>query len=101
YGLYVGEIRVPALRGRREDVLPLADHFLRRFAAEHRRPLQRLSDDAKRRLSEYWFPGNVRELENLIERAVALSSGDEVTVDALPAALRGVGAPAISPARPL
>jgi len=79
----VVEIRVPALRERREDVLPLADHFLRRFAAEHSRPVPRLSADAKRRLSEYWFPGNVRELENLIERAVALSTGDEVTVDAL------------------
>src|SRR5207253_4740451 len=101
YRLNVVEIRVPALRERREDVLPLADHFLRRFAAEHRRPLQRLSDDAKRRLSEYWFPGNVRELENLIERAVALSSGDEVTVDALPAVLRGVGAHALSPEGPL
>src|SRR6266550_3180812 len=47
------------------------------------------------------LPGNVRELENLIERAVALSSGDEVTVDALPAALRGVGAHALSPGGPL
>src|SRR5439155_1592930 len=101
YRLNVVEIRVPALRERREDVLPLADHFLRRFAAEHSRPLPRLSADAKRRLSEYWFPGNVRELENLIERAVALSSGDEVTVDALPPVLRGNGAHALSPEGPL
>src|SRR5438045_4304469 len=101
YRLNVVEIRVPALRERREDVLPLADHVLRRFAAEHRRPLQRLSDDAKRRLSDYWFPGNVRELENLIERAVALSSGDEVTVDALPAVLRAEGAHGLSSKGPL
>src|SRR2546421_4609255 len=101
YRLNVVEIRVPALRERREDVLPLADHFLRRFAAEHGRPVPRLSADAKRRLSEYWFPGNVRELENLIERAVALSTGDEVTVDALPAVLRGNGAHALSPEGPL
>ena len=101
YRLNVVEIRVPALRERREDVLPLADHFLRRFAAEHSRAVPRLSADAKRRLSEYWFPGNVRELENLIERAVALSSGDEVTVDALPAILRGSGAHALSPGGPL
>jgi two-component system, NtrC family, response regulator PilR len=101
YRLNVVEIRVPALRERREDVLPLADHFLRRFAAEHSRPVPRLSADAKRRLSEYWFPGNVRELENLIERAVALSTGDEVTVDALPAVLRGSGAHALSPGGPL
>jgi two-component system, NtrC family, response regulator PilR len=101
YRLNVVQIRVPALRDRREDVLPLADHFLRRFAAEHGRPMTRLSADAKRRLSEYWFPGNVRELENLIERAVALSNGDEVTVDALPAALRANGAHALSPEDPL
>src|SRR4051812_31585808 len=104
-GLYcrlnVVQIRVPPLRERREDVLPLADHFLRRFAAEHGRALPRLSADAKRRLSDYWFPGNVRELENLIERAVALSNGEEVTVDALPAVLRRSGAHALSPEGPL
>jgi len=101
YRLNVVQVRVPPLRERREDVLPLADHFLRRFAAEHGRPLPHLSADAKRRLSEYWFPGNVRELENLIERAVALSNGDEVTVDALPPVLRGNGAHALSPEGPL
>jgi two-component system response regulator PilR (NtrC family) len=101
YRLNVVEIRVPALRERREDVLPLADHFLRRFAAEHGRAVPRLSADAKRRLSEYWFPGNVRELENLIERAVALSTGEDVTVDALPAVLRATGAHALSPGGPL
>jgi len=52
-------------------------------------------------LAEYAWPGNVRELENLIERAVALSSGDEVTVDALPAVLRGSGAHALSAGGPL
>ena len=101
YRLNVVQIRVPALRERREDVLPLADHFLRRFAAEHGRAVLSLSADAKRRLSEYWFPGNVRELENLIERAVALSNGEEVTVDALPAVLRGTGSHALSPEGPL
>jgi two-component system response regulator PilR (NtrC family) len=101
YRLNVVQIRVPPLRERREDVLPLADHFLRRFAAEHGRPMPRLSADAKRRLSDYWFPGNVRELENLIERAVTLSNGEEVTVDALPAVLRRTGADALSPEGPL
>jgi two-component system response regulator PilR (NtrC family) len=89
YRLNVVQIRVPPLRERREDILLLADHFLRRFGAEHRRPDVRLSREARRRLDEYGFPGNVRELENLIERAVALSNGEEVTVDALPAPLRG------------
>jgi two-component system response regulator PilR (NtrC family) len=101
YRLNVVQIRVPPLRDRREDILPLADHFLRRFAAEHGRPVPRLSADAKRRLDEYWFPGNVRELENLIERAVALSSGSEVTVDALPAPLRATFAQPLAADGPL
>jgi len=88
YRLNVVQIRVPPLRDRREDVLALADHFLKRFGAEHGRSRLRLSTDAVRRLDDYSFPGNVRELENLIERAVALSTGPEVTVDALPAPLR-------------
>jgi two-component system response regulator PilR (NtrC family) len=88
YRLNVVQVRVPPLRDRREDVLALADHFLKRFGAEHGRSRLRLSPEATRRLDDYPFPGNVRELENLIERAVALSSGSEVTVDALPAPLR-------------
>ena len=88
YRLSVVQIRVPPLRERREDVLPLAEHFLKLFAAEHDRPVLTLSAEARRRLDEYWFPGNVRELENFIERAVALSSGAEITLEALPATLR-------------
>jgi two-component system response regulator PilR (NtrC family) len=88
YRLNVVQVRVPPLRERREDILALADHFLKRFGAEHGRGRLRLSTDAIRRLDDYSFPGNVRELENLIERAVALSTGAEVTVDALPAPLR-------------
>jgi two-component system response regulator PilR (NtrC family) len=88
YRLNVVQIRVPPLRERREDVMPLAEHFLKRFAAEHGRPVLTLAAEARRRLDEYFFPGNVRELENLIERSVALSSGLEITVDALPATLR-------------
>jgi two-component system response regulator PilR (NtrC family) len=95
----VVKIRVPPLRERREDVMPLAEHFLKRFAVEHGRPVLTLSADARRRLDEYWFPGNVRELENLIERAVALSSGHEITVDALPATLRNPTA--LAPEGPL
>jgi two-component system response regulator PilR (NtrC family) len=100
YRLNVVQVRVPPLRERREDILPLADHFLRRFGAETGRSGLRLSAEARRRLDEYPFPGNVRELENLIERAVALSNGAEVTVDALPAPLRAAPA-GLSPEGPL
>ena len=88
YRLNVVQIRVPPLRERREDVMPLAEHFLKLFAAEHGRPVLTLSAEARRSLDEYWFPGNVRELENFIERAVALSDGAEITLEALPATLR-------------
>ncbi len=88
YRLNVIQIRVPPLRERREDVLRLAEHFLRRFAAEHGRGPLSLSRETRRLIDEYAFPGNVRELENLIERAVTLSDGPEVTMDALPLPLR-------------
>ena len=100
YRLNVIQVRVPPLRERREDIVQLGEHFLRRFAAEHGRGELRLSREAKRRLDEYAFPGNVRELENLIERAVTLSEGQEVTVDALPPPLRAP-APALSGEGPL
>ncbi|MBX3160274.1 MAG: sigma-54-dependent Fis family transcriptional regulator [Deltaproteobacteria bacterium] len=84
YRLNVIEVRLPPLRQRREDIPLLADHFLRRFGAEHGRPM-RLSAEAMRRLESYDFPGNVRELENLIERAVALSSSNVIGPADLPA----------------
>ena len=83
YRLHVIEIHIPPLRHRREDIPLLAEHFLRRFAAEHGRQLQ-LSTEAMRKLESYDYPGNVRELENLIERAVALSSGPIIGVSDLP-----------------
>jgi two-component system response regulator PilR (NtrC family) len=73
YRLNVIEVRIPPLRQRREDIPLLAEHFLKRFSAEHGR-VGKLTSEALRKLEGYDFPGNVRELENLIERAVALSS---------------------------
>jgi DNA-binding NtrC family response regulator len=78
YRLRVVEIRMPALRERREDIPRLAGHFLARIAArDGRRPLN-LSRDAVKALLDFSFPGNVRELENLLEGAAALVSGDTI-----------------------
>jgi two-component system, NtrC family, response regulator PilR len=83
YRLNVIEVRLPPLRQRREDIPLLAEHFLKRFVAEHGVDL-RLSPEALRKLERYDFPGNVRELENIIERAVALASGNQIGADDLP-----------------
>ncbi|MCG5054287.1 MAG: sigma-54 dependent transcriptional regulator [Myxococcales bacterium] len=84
YRLNVIQIRVPPLRERREDVALLAEHFIRKFAAEHGRTITGIEPEALSALLAHNFPGNVRELENLIERAVTLSSGDRLTKDTLP-----------------
>jgi DNA-binding NtrC family response regulator len=76
YRLRVVEIRLPALRDRREDIPRLAATFLSRIAAREGRPPVALSRDAVKALLDYPFPGNVRELENLLEGATALVAGN-------------------------
>jgi DNA-binding NtrC family response regulator len=75
FRLDVFPIPVPPLRERRDDVLPLADHFLTRFAAEHGIQAPRISASTLSRMMAYDWPGNVRELENFIERAVIMYPG--------------------------
>jgi len=71
--LKVVPIDMPPLRERKDDVVPLAQHFLRRFCQEHRKPIMNLSPEAEGALLMHSWPGNVRELENLISRAVVMS----------------------------
>jgi two-component system response regulator PilR (NtrC family) len=87
YRLNVIQITLPPLRERMEDVPLLAQHFLEKFAREQGRPLCRLSEAALARILAHDFPGNVRELENTIERAGALCRGDEIGAELLPSAL--------------
>ena len=94
YRLSVIEIRLPPLRARLGDVPQLAEYFLERSATRHGLALKVLSDEATRCLMAYDFPGNVRELENVIERAV-ITAGPAVEVLS-PAHLFGEGAETIS-----
>jgi DNA-binding NtrC family response regulator len=72
------EIHVPALRERREDIPVLAAHFLARYAARYRRPVQRFDPAAIQALKQYSWPGNVRELEHTIERAILMCRTEEI-----------------------
>ncbi|QQE74053.1 sigma-54-dependent Fis family transcriptional regulator [Brevibacillus composti] len=87
YRLNVIPIHTPALRERPEDVPLLVDHFLDLSAANMGKEKKECSPEAKKKLFSYTYPGNVRELANIIEYAVALSSGDVITVDDLPASV--------------
>jgi len=84
YRLNVVTIVVPPLRERREDLPALMDHFLKLFAAKNSKTLRGFSREARDALLRYDYPGNVRELENLIERAVVLSRGDLIGRGDLP-----------------
>jgi two-component system response regulator PilR (NtrC family) len=84
YRLNVIELALPPLRERRDDIPLLVQHFIEKYSRELERPVEGLDEAAMDRLMGYGFPGNVRELENVIERAVALSRREVIGVDALP-----------------
>ncbi|MBX3231640.1 MAG: sigma-54-dependent Fis family transcriptional regulator [Labilithrix sp.] len=92
YRLNVIRIEVPPLRERREDIAELARHFLERCAREHGKVVRALGADALRALDAYSFPGNIRELENIIERAVALAVGPKIGLGDLPTEVSGATA---------
>ena len=84
YRLDVISIILPPLRERREDIPLLIDHFLKKYSQENQKSVSEISKEARTLLLRYPYPGNVRELENLIERAVVLCRGEMITTQDLP-----------------
>ncbi len=89
YRLKVVPIRVPPLRERREDILPLARHFLAQFSRAFSKGFRTIDPEAERILMSYPWPGNIRELRNLFERIVLLNHGDRILAAHLNAAIAG------------
>ena len=79
YRINTVHIALPPLRERKEDIVPLASLFMERYASKYHRPLAGLSEDANKALTDYRWNGNVRELQNCIEKAVILSEGTRLT----------------------
>ena len=89
YRLNIVSLYLPPLRERKEDILPLIDHFVEKYSKENNKKKLSLSKEAVDLLIKYNFPGNVRELENSIERAVVLCRSDVITVNDLPNVIKG------------
>jgi Nif-specific regulatory protein len=96
YRLNVVRLRAPALRERPEDILPLAEHFAKKYAAECGRKIIGLAPEVRTTLQSYSWPGNVRELENAIERAVVLGSTDTILAEDLPEQVWASRPPAVA-----
>jgi DNA-binding NtrC family response regulator len=90
YRLSTVLIRIPALRERREDILPIFDHFLHRYTQKYSVPSRRLTHEAREVLTRYSWPGNVRELRNVAEQVVVLMRQPEIAADDVRPLLRGV-----------
>ncbi len=96
YRINVVTIDLPALADRTGDIPTLAEHFLKRSATTHRRHVSSISEDAMERLVAHAWPGNIRELENTIDRAVILCKGHQITVSDIPDKVRFPKTPRIA-----
>ena len=89
YRINVVPIIIPPLRDRREDIPLLAEHFLRIYSEKNRRTIKGFEQGVMQAFIQHSWPGNVREIENIMERMVIMSKGDTITLDDLPPALAG------------
>ncbi len=89
YRLNIVSLHIPPLRERKEDILPLIEHFVDKYSIENNKQNLSLSKEAIDLLIKYNYPGNVRELENIIERAVVLCRGDLIIINDLPNVIKG------------
>jgi two-component system response regulator HydG len=89
YRLKVVTLALPPLADRREDIVPLMEHFRRQFAKHHRKNVERFSPEVRRRFFEFHWPGNVRQLRNAVETMVVLDGDEILGVDDLPPELSG------------
>ena len=89
YRLNVVSIKIPPLRERKEDIIPLIDNFIGNFCKENNKERLEVSKEAADLLMKYNYPGNVRELENIIERAVVLTRGKVISLNDLPMNIKG------------
>ena len=89
YRLNVVPLHIPPVRERRADLIPLVDHFLKKFAGKHRKGTVHISPEVMASFSQYDWPGNIRELENVIERMLLMTDADTLVADHLPDELRG------------
>jgi DNA-binding NtrC family response regulator len=96
YRLNVVRVSLPPLRARRDDIPALVNHFLRRYNRRFRRDVKGITPDALAALTAYEFPGNVRELENVVERAFAMGAREQITFADLPALGNAISIPATS-----
>jgi two-component system NtrC family response regulator len=94
YRLNVVKILVPPLRERKEDIPALMDFFIKRYTGRYKKNIKGFTRESRDQLIKHDYPGNVRELENMIERAVVLARGDYITIDDIPSLAQITGTPA-------
>ena len=97
YRLNVMEIFIPPLRERREDIKPLSAHFLQKHLPKSNKKIKGISPEAMEIILNYSYPGNIRELENIIERAIILEKGQLITPESLPSGIRELEIETIDP----